>query len=174
MKKGKIGVIGDLSTETPTTKNPWHKHSSLVVIKETPQTLTLTYQELNQRNEKNTPLLHWLNSFPHTLPDPISIPSMDYLRWLLECHKSQQLPLSLQQAHWDELLELEYPQEEAPQLTPLGTSLEAEEDLEEDCRMVEDLLLMQDNPQTETPLTQPTQELEEGEILLMADSPISY
>jgi hypothetical protein len=76
-------------------------------------------------------------------------------------------------------LELEYPQEEVPWQTPLGTSLEVEEDLEEDCHMVEDLLLTQDNPRTETLLTQSTQELEEGEIpqtleegeiLLMANS----
>jgi hypothetical protein len=181
-KKDKIEVVGDLSTETPMTKNPWHKHSSLVAIKETPQTLTSTYQELNQKNERNAPLLHWLNSFPHTLPNPTSIPLTDYLHWLLECHKSQQLPLSLQQAHWDELLELEYLREGVPRLTPSETSLEAEEDLEEDRRMVEDLLLMQDNPWTATPLIQPTQELEEGEIpqtleegeiLLTVDSPIS-
>jgi hypothetical protein len=164
-KKGKIKVVGDLLTEALTTKNPWCKHSSLVAIKETPQTLISTLQELNQRNEKNAPLLHWLNSFPHTLPNPTSIPLTDYLCWLLECHKSQQLPLSLQQAHWDELLELEYPQEEVPPLTPLETSLEVEEDLEEDCHMMEDFPLMQDNPQMETPLTPPIQELEEGEIL---------
>jgi hypothetical protein len=182
-KKGKIGVVGDLLMEVLRKKNPWPKHSSLEVIKETPQILTLTSQEQKQGNEKNAPLLHWLNSFPHTLPDPISIPSTDYLRWLLECHKSQQLPLSLQQAHWDELLELEYPQEEVPWQTPSETSSEAEEDLEEDRHIVEDLLLMEDNPWMEIPLTQSIPELEEGEIpqtleegevLLMANSPINY
>jgi hypothetical protein len=65
---------------------------------------------------------------------------MDYLFWLLECHRLQQLPLSLQQAHWDELLELEYPLEAVPQLTLLGTSLVEEEDSEEDRLMVEALL----------------------------------
>jgi hypothetical protein len=97
---------------------------------------------------------------------------MDYLRWLLECHKSQQLPLSLQQAHWAELLELEYPPEQGvAQPISSETSLEVEEDLEEDCCMVEDLL-MPDNPQMETPPIQQT--LEEGEILLTEDFPTNY
>jgi hypothetical protein len=101
---------------------------------------------------------------PTHITKPTSIPSMDYLRWLLECHKLQQLPLSLQQAHWAELLELEYPPEqEAAQLTSSETSSEVEEDSEEDRRMVEDLLML-DNPQMETPLIQPMQDLEEGEI----------
>jgi hypothetical protein len=98
---------------------------------------------------------------------------MDYLCWLLECHKLHQLPLSLQQAHWAELLELEYPPEqEAVQLTSLGTSLEEVEGSEED-------LLKEENPpiQTETPELEEgeiPQTLEEGEILLTADSPINY
>jgi hypothetical protein len=84
---------------------------------------------------------------------------MEYLHWLLECHKSQQLPLSLQQAHWAKLLELEYPPEqEVDQLTYSETSLGEEEDLEEDRLMVEDLLM------EETHLIQQMQELEEGEI----------
>jgi hypothetical protein len=131
------------------------------VTTETLQTQILPSLQTKQKNEH---LLHWLNSFPHTLPNPSLIPSTDYLRWLLECHKSQQLPLSLQQAHWAKLLELEYPPEqEATQLTSLGTSLVEEEDLEEDRLKVEDLL-MEDNPKVETHLTQQTQELEEGEI----------
>jgi hypothetical protein len=125
-----------------------------------------------QNEAEEQALLHWLNSFPHTLPDPTSIPSMDYLRWLLECHKSQQLPLSLQQAHWAELLELEYPPEQGvAQPISSETSLEVEEDLEEDRCMVEDLL-MPDNPRMETPPIQQT--LEEGEILLMEDFPTNY
>jgi hypothetical protein len=165
-------------------KNPWPKHSNLVATKETPQTLILTFQEMNQRNRRNTPLLHWLNSFPHTLPDPISSPSTDYLRWLLECHKLQQLPLSLQQAHWAELLELEYPPEqEAVQLTLSEISLVEEEDLEEDHLMEEDrleveILLMTEIPQTQQEIPELEdgeilQTLEEGEILLTADSPIN-
>jgi hypothetical protein len=145
---------------------------------ETPQIQTSTFPQTNRKNEH---LLHWLNSFPHTLPNPSSIPSTEYLRWLLECHKSQQLPLSLQQAHWAELLELEYPPE-VDRLTYLETSFEPEEDLEEDRRMVEDLL-MPDNPQMETPPIQLMQDLEEGEIpqtleegeiLLMEDFLTSY
>jgi hypothetical protein len=106
---------------------------------------------------------------------------MDYLCWLLECHKSQQLPLSLQQAHWAELLELEYPlEQEAAQLTSSGTSWEEEEDSEEDRCMVEDLLKetqqtppiqleFQELEEGEIPQT-----LEEGEILLTADSLINF
>jgi hypothetical protein len=165
-KKGKIVAIGDLSTEALTMKNPWHKHSSLVVTKETPQTLTLTSQGLKLRNKKNVPLLHWLNSFPHTLPNPSSIPLTDYLCWLLECYKSQQLPLSLQQAHWDKLLELEHPPEAVPQPISLETHWVGEEDLEEDRLMVEDLLMVDPEETQQTPpIQQETPELEEGEIL---------
>jgi hypothetical protein len=129
-------------------------------------------------------LLHWLNSFPHTLPDPSLIPSMDYLCWLLECHKLQQLPLSLQQAHWAELLELEYPPEqEVVQLTLSEISLVEEDDSEEDHLMEEDHLEVEDLLRMEIPQTWPEtleleegeipQTLEEGEILLTADSPIN-
>jgi hypothetical protein len=138
-KKDKIAAGGDQLTEPPKTKKPWPKYSNLVATREKPQILTSTSQETNRRNEKNAPLLHWLNSFPHTLPDPISSPSTEYLRWLLECHKSQQLPLSLQQVHWAELLELEYPpEEELDQLVSSGTSLEEEDDSAEDRLMAQD------------------------------------
>jgi hypothetical protein len=92
---------------------------------------------------------------------------MDYLRWLLECHKSQQLPLSLQQAHWAELLELEYPlEQEVGQPTSSGISLGEEDNLEEDHLMEQDRLEVEDLLTTEIPQTQQgTQELEEGEIL---------
>jgi hypothetical protein len=64
-KKGKIAAGGDQSMGPPTKKNPWPKHSNLAATKETPPTLTSTSQETNQRNRRNAPLLHWLNSFPH-------------------------------------------------------------------------------------------------------------
>jgi hypothetical protein len=183
-KKGKIAAGGDQLMEPPTTKNPWPKHSNLAATKETPQILISTFQETNQRNRRNVPLLHWLNSFPHTLPDPSSIPSTDYLRWLLECHKLQQPPLSLQQAHWAELLELEYPPEqEVGQLTLSEISLVEEDDLEEDHLMEKDCLELEDLLMTEIPQTRQEtpeleegeilQTLEEGEILLTADSPIN-
>jgi hypothetical protein len=183
-KKDKIAAGGDQLTGPLTKKNPWPKHSNLAVIKETPQTLTSTSQEMNQRNRRNAPLLRWLNSFPHTLPDPSFIPSTDYLCWLLECHKLQQLPLSLQQAHWAELLELEYPlEQEAAWLTSSETSLVEGDDLEEDRLMEEDRLeveglLMMETLQIrqETPELEEgeiPQTLEEGEILLTADSPIN-
>jgi hypothetical protein len=127
------------------------------VTKETPQTQT---QLSPLARLSNMPLLHWLNSFPHTLPDPLSPPSADYLHWLLECHRSHQLPLSLQQVYWPELLELEYLQEELNQQTQSETPSEEEEDL------VEDLLEEPDHqwdPQTEDQTK--TQTLEEGEIL---------
>jgi hypothetical protein len=82
----------------------------------------------------------------------------------------QQLPLLLQQAHWAELLELEYPPEqEVAQPISLETSLVEEEDLVEDLLMVENLLAMEDPP-----IQPETQELEEGEILLTADFPTNY
>jgi hypothetical protein len=138
MKKGKIAAGGDQLTEVPTTKNPLHKLSNLVVIKETPQTLTSTSQETNQRNKKNA-----LAALAQLIPTHITRPqfnSIDRLSSLLECHRLQQLPLPLQQAHWDKLLELEYLPEAVPQPILLGTSLEEEEDLEEDHCMVENLL----------------------------------
>jgi hypothetical protein len=139
---------------------------------------------MNQRNKRNAPLLHWLNSFPHTLPNPSSIPLTDYLRWLLECHKLQQLPLSLQQAHWAELLELEYPPEqEAGQQAFSEISSVEGDDSEEDHLMEQDRLEVEDLLTTEIPQTwQETLELEEGEIpqmleegeiLLTADFPIN-
>jgi hypothetical protein len=109
---------------------------------------------------------------------------MNHLRWLLECHKSLQLPLSLQQAHWAELLELEYPPEqEVDQPTFSGISLEEEDDLVEDHLMEQDRQEVEDLLTAEIPQTQQgTQELEEGEIpqtpeegeiLPMADFPIN-
>jgi hypothetical protein len=128
-------------------------------------------------------LLHWLNSFPHTLPDPLSPPSADYLCWLLECHKLHQLPLSLQQAYWPELLELEYPQGELNQQTQSEILSEEEEDLVEN--LLEELdhqwnPQMEDQTKTQTMEEGEIQEtLEEGEILsnplttLKIDSPIN-
>jgi hypothetical protein len=87
----------------------------------------------------------------------------------------QQLPLSLQQAHWAELLELEYPPlQEAGQLNFSEISLEEEDDLAEDHLMEQDRLEVEDLLTAEIPQTrQETLELEEGEILLMDDSLIS-
>jgi hypothetical protein len=109
---------------------------------------------------------------------------MDYLCWLLECHRLQQLPLSLQQAHWAELLELEYPPEqEAGQPAFSEISSEEGDDLEEDHLMEQDHLEVEDLLTAEIPQTRQEtleleegeipQMLEEGEILLTDDSPIS-
>jgi hypothetical protein len=166
-KKELIEAGGDqLMEPTMKKKNHLPHNSNSEVTVETTQTQILS---LPLTNLSNTQLLHWLNSFPHTLPDPLSPPSAAYLCWLLECHKSHLLPLLLQQAYWPELLELEYLQEELSQQTQSETPLEEEEDL------VEDLLeepdhqwdpLMEDQTKAlmleegEIPET-----LEEGEIL---------
>jgi hypothetical protein len=176
-KKDKTTVIGDQLTEVITTKNPLPKPSSSAVTMETPQTQT-QISPSQQTKQKNEHLQHWLNSFPHTLPNPSSIPSTDYLCWLLECHKSHQLPPSLQRAHWAELLELEYPPEqEVAQLTYSGTSLAEEEDLEENRLTVEDLLMVETHPIQQTQELEEgeiPQTLEEGEILPMEDSLTNY
>jgi hypothetical protein len=96
----------------------------------------------------------------------------------------QQLPLSLQQAHWAELLELEYPPEqEAGQQAFSEISSVEGDDSEEDHLMEQDRLEVEDLLTTEIPQTwQETLELEEGEIpqmleegeiLLTADFPIN-
>jgi hypothetical protein len=157
-KKGLIEVGGGQLTEQvlTTKKNLLSPLFDLEVKVEIPQTLILSSPLVNSNN---TQLLHWLNSFPHTLPDPKSPPLADLLRWLLECHRLHQLPLLLQQAYWPELLELEYPQEEHNQRTQSEILSEEEED------WVEDLLEEQDHQ--EDLLTEDqtiTQTLEEGEI----------
>jgi hypothetical protein len=141
MKKDKIEAGGDqLTAPQMKKKNLPPPNSIQSEGEETPDPdIHIPSDTLN-----NMQLLHWLNSFPHTLPDPTSSPSADCLCWLLECHKSQQLPPSLQQAHWPELLDLEYPlEEEHSPLTLLEILLEEEEDLvetlleiweEEDCQ----------------------------------------
>jgi hypothetical protein len=158
MKKGLIEAGGDqLMEQQMKKKNHLPLVSDSEVMVETPQT-QIPLSPLVKLS--NMQLLHWLNSFPHTLPDPASPPSADYLRWLPECHKLHQLPLWLQQAYWPELLELEYPQEEHNQLTQSETPSEEEEDLVEDLLEKPDHqwdLLMED--QTKTLM------LEEGEIL---------
>jgi hypothetical protein len=118
-KKGLIKAGGDQLMEQPTKKkNHLPLASDSEVTEETPQVQILSSLPAKSSNMQ---LLHWLNSFPHILPNPISPPSAAYLCWLLECHKSHQLPLLLQQAYWPELLELEYPQEELSQQTQSET-----------------------------------------------------
>jgi hypothetical protein len=81
---------------------------------------------------------------------------------LLECHKSHQLPLSLQQAYWAELLELEYPPEEPNQQTQSERLLEEEEDWVEDLLKIQEEQDPQEDLQAEDQTI--TQMLEEGEI----------
>jgi hypothetical protein len=83
------------------------------------------------------------------------------------------LTSTLQQAHWAKLLELEYPLEQ-----------EVVQPISSETSLVEDLLMMQDRLRMETPLIQQEiqeleegeipQTLEEGEILLTANSPTNY
>ena len=78
---------------------------------ETPQIQISKSLSQKNPNKKNSSLLNWLNSSLDVLTNPLSPHSANHLHWLLKCHKSQQLPLELQQAYWPELLELEYPVE---------------------------------------------------------------
>jgi hypothetical protein len=72
-KKGKIGVVGDPSTEVLMQKNPWHKHSSLEVIKETPQNpdIDISGTEAREREE------HTLAALAQLIPTHITRPHID-------------------------------------------------------------------------------------------------
>ena len=115
-------------------------------------------------NKKNSFLLNWLNSSPDELKNPRSPHSPDHLRWLLKCHKLQQLPLELQQAYWPELLELEYPAE-MEQERPVRSDNDYKSQITEEAE-VEAILLRKEKK----PIRRPIQTLdpevaEEGEIL---------
>ena len=86
-------------------------NSNLEAIMEIPQIQISKSLLQTNVNEKNSSLLSWLNSSLPTSINPLSPHLSNHLCWLLKCHKSQQLPLELQQAYWPELLELEYPAE---------------------------------------------------------------
>ena len=117
-------------------------------------------------NERNSSLLNWLNSSLVELTNPLSPHSPNHLRWLLKCHKSQQLPLELQQAYWPKLLELEYPaqmEQERPVISDSDYKSQTMEEAE-----VEAILLEKEKkpilPQIQTPEMK-AEEVEEGEIL---------
>ena len=92
-------------------KKHQHPNSDLEATMETLQIQISKSPSQTDLNERNNSLLNWLNSSPDKLTNPLSPHSPNHLRWLLKCHKLQQLPLELQQAYWPELLELEYPAE---------------------------------------------------------------
>ena len=117
-------------------------------------------------NERNSSLLNWLNSSLVELTNPLSPHSPNHLRWLLKCHKLQQLPLELQQAYWPKLLELEYPaqmEQERPVISDSDYKSQTMEEAE-----VEAILLEKEKkpilPQIQTPEMK-AEEVEEGEIL---------
>ena len=114
-------------------------------------------------------MLNWLNSSPDELTNLLSLHSPNHLRWLLKCHKSQQLPLELQQAYWAELLELEYPAEMEQEQPVISDSDYRSQIMEE--AEVEAILLGKEKEPT-LPLIQTleveveeVEEAEEGEIL---------
>ena len=122
------------------------------------------------QNKKNNSLLNWLNSSPDESTNPLSPHSPNHLRWLLKCHKSQQLPLELQQAYWPELLELEYPaqmEQEQPVISDNDYKSQIMEEAE-----VEAILLGKEKDPTCRPIQTLAKEgaevaevAEEGEIL---------
>ena len=92
--------------------------------------------------------------------------STDHLRWLLKCHKLQQLPLELQQAYWPELLELEYPAPMEREQLVISDSDYKSQIMEE--AEVEAILLGKEKESTLRqiqPLEMEAEEAEEGEIL---------
>ena len=121
-------------------------------------------------NRKNSSLLNWLNLSPVELTNPLSPHSPNHLRWLLKCHKLQQLPLELQQAYWPELLELEYPvemEQEWPVTSDNDYKSQITEEAEEEAMLLENpikakelTLLPIQTQETEVEV----EEAEEGEI----------
>ena len=116
---------------------------------------------------------NWLNSSPIELTNPLSPHSPNHLRWLLKCHKLQQLPLELQQAYWPELLELEYPAE-MEQERPVIFDSDYKSQIMEEAEV--EAILSEKAKEPTLPLIQ-TQEMgaeeaeeaEEGEILEMPE-----
>jgi hypothetical protein len=167
MKKEWIEASGDLLMELKTKKNQLDLSYALEVIelKNQPMTMTMSkFPQVTQLHTQKTNLVDWLQTFPQNLPESEPVPSLAYLRWLLQCHKSNQLPLCLQQRYWAELVDLRYPRQ------TLDPPDHQEEDLqeEEDIGQVEDLLSFQEeDPQAEDPQAEDPQAedlLEEGEI----------
>ena len=127
--------------------------------------LQIPATDKSEREEQS--LLNWLNLSPDESTNPISPHSPDHLHWLLECHKSQQLPLELQQAYWPELLELEYPAE-MEQEWPVIFDKDYRSQIMEEAE-VEAILLEKEKEPTLHPIqtreTEAEEEAEEGEIL---------
>ena len=120
-------------------------------------------------NEKSSSLLNWLNSSPVKSTNPRSSHSPNHLRWLLKCHKLQQLPLELQQAYWPELLEREYPAQ-MEQEWPVTSDSDYRSQIMEEAE-VEAILLGKEKEPTLPQFqilemeAEEAEEVEEGEIL---------
>jgi hypothetical protein len=112
MKRELTEVIGVHWTEKKTKKrNHLEAHSNLEVTMTKPQKKTSTFLPLTQQQQLKNNLNNWLATFQLTSPLPeSSLPSTIKLQCqLLQWPQSQQLPLSLQQRYWAEILDLQYP-----------------------------------------------------------------
>jgi hypothetical protein len=169
MKKGLIEAAGDHWMEkTIQKKSSPVTSSSLEATTKTLQTKTsISLPQTQQQSLKNN-LNNWLATFPPTSPLPNShLPlSTKHRHRLAQWPQSQQLPLSLQQLYWAELLDLQYP--------PIPSEADClHQDLleeEEDIGQVEDLLWeedRQDHPDPQDLLEEGEipEDMEEGEIL---------
>ena len=168
MKNGWKEVSGAPETEQPSQKKHQHPNFALAVTTETPQIQISRSLPQTSPNKKSNSLLNWLNSFPVESTNPRSPHSPNHLRWLLKCHKLQQLPLELQQAYWPELLELEYPVE-MEQEWPVISDSDYKSQIMEEAEV--EALLSEKAKEPILPLnqTQETEEVEEGEILEMLE-----
>jgi hypothetical protein len=113
------------------------------VTKKTLQTKTSTSLPQTQQQQLKNNLHNWLATFPLTSPLPNSYQplSTKHRHRLAQWPQSQQLPLSLQQLYWAELLDLQYP------LTPSEVDRLHQDLLEEeaDIGQVEALLWVEDH-----------------------------
>jgi hypothetical protein len=159
MKKESTEVVGVRWMEKKTKKrNYLGTHSNSEATTTTPQRRILPFLSLMQQQKLKSNLNSWLATFPPTSPLPESnLPLTTELQCqLLQWPQLQQLPLSLQQQYWAEILDLQYP------LTPLEVDRQqALQEEEEDTGQVEALLWEEDLlEEGKIP-----EDLEEGEIL---------
>jgi hypothetical protein len=169
MKKEWTEVIGGHWTEKKKKrKNPPKVHSSLEVTMKILQTKTSRFLPQTQQQQLKSNLNGWLATFPPTSPLPKSNHplSIRHQRQLIQWPQLQQLPLSLQQLYWAELLDLQCP------LTPLEADHLCQDLLEEaeDIGQVEALLGEEDHQdhQDHQDLLEEgeiPEDLEEGEIM---------
>jgi hypothetical protein len=165
-KKELIEAVGDHWTEKKKRrKNNPEVHSSLEVTTKILQTKTLRFLPQTQQQQLKNNLNSWLATFPPMSPLPKSSHplSIKHQHRLIQWPQSQQLPLSLQQLYWAELLDLQYP------LTPLEADHLCQDLLEEaeDIGQVEALLEEQDHQDHQDHLEEGEipEDLEEGEIM---------